>query len=145
MITRWRVHGAGTFLPSVQNLAEAELLGSIDGSNYFEMTGFRNNRHDWVDMPVTCEKPVRFVRLQVTKAEGPGALSNRAGLPSSTCSATRLDSSHGVAVESPLTFDIGFGRCLPDVHGVDRHRLVHTRAPYQRDVLAVVDAKLPPA
>ncbi len=77
-ITRWRVHGAGTFLPSAENVAEAEVLGSSDGSNYFKMAGFRNNHHDWVDMPVTCEKPVRFVRLQVIKAEGPGTLSNRA-------------------------------------------------------------------
>jgi hypothetical protein len=78
VITRWRVHGAGTFLPSIQNMAEAALLGSIDGSSYFKMAGVRDNRHDWVDMPVTCEKPVRFVRLQVIKAEGPGTASNRA-------------------------------------------------------------------
>jgi hypothetical protein len=78
LITRWRVHGAGTFRPALENMAEAELLGSLDGSTYFKMAGFNNNRQDWVDMPVRYETPVRFVRLQVVKAEGPGASSNRA-------------------------------------------------------------------
>jgi hypothetical protein len=76
VVTRWRVHGAGTFLPSTRNMAEAELLGSIDGTSYFKMAGFSKNRQDWVDMPVKCETPVRFVRLQVVKAEAPGSASN---------------------------------------------------------------------
>jgi hypothetical protein len=78
IVTRWRVHGAGTFLPSLQNMAEAELWGSSDGSTYFKMAAFRNNRHDWIDMPVTCEQAVRFVRLLVIKGEGPGTSTNRA-------------------------------------------------------------------
>ena len=76
MITRWRGHGAGTFLPAVENMAEGELLGSIDGSNYSPIAGFRDNRHDWVDMPVTCERPVRFVCPQVIKPQGPESSSN---------------------------------------------------------------------
>ena len=51
--------------------------GSSDGSAYFKMAGFGNNRHDWVDMPVTCEKPVRFVHLQVIKGEGLGTSTNQ--------------------------------------------------------------------
>ena len=78
IITRLRVHGAGTFLPAAQNVDHAKLLGSGDGSTYFEMAAFRGNRQDWVDMPVTCEKPVCFVRLQVIRGEKPGTGLNRA-------------------------------------------------------------------
>ena len=54
------------------NIAEAELLGSSDGSACSKMAEFHNNRHGWGDMPVTCETPVRFIRLRVIKGEGPG-------------------------------------------------------------------------
>jgi len=78
LITRWRVHGAGTFLPAALNMADAELLGSSDGTHYIKLAEFHNNRQDWVDMPVICDKRVAFVRLQVTRAEAPGTPSNRA-------------------------------------------------------------------
>jgi hypothetical protein len=80
IITRWRLHNAGTFLPSARNTFAAELWGSIDGGRYFPIAMLSDNRQDWVDMPVQCEKAVRFVRLSVSEAQQDAAAENRASV-----------------------------------------------------------------
>jgi len=78
IITRWRLHNAGNFMARSRNTFEAKLEGSVDGTDYFKISGFNNNTADWVDLPVTCGKPVRFVRLKVIRAQSPETKSNRA-------------------------------------------------------------------
>ena len=78
LVTRWRVHNAGSFAPHLRNTAAATLQGSLDGATWFVMGAFEDNAEDWVDLPVTSGRPVRFVRLEVSRAQQPGADSNRA-------------------------------------------------------------------
>ncbi len=73
VITRWRTHLAGTYLPHQLNAAAAELYGSIDGVEYRKLAEFKENTQDWVDLPVTSSDPVRFVQLRVTKVQQPGS------------------------------------------------------------------------
>ena len=77
-ITRWRLHNAGNFMERQKNTFEAELEGSADGTDYFKIDGFNNNTNAWVDVSVTCAKPVRFVRLKVIRAQAPETKMNRA-------------------------------------------------------------------
>ena len=78
IVTRWRVHNAGNFAPHTQNTAAATLQGSLDGTAWFALGAFENNTEDWVDLAVTSDRPVRFVRLEVKRAQQPGTGSNRA-------------------------------------------------------------------
>ncbi len=78
IITRWRTHLAGTFLPHQLNAAAAELYGSINGVDYRKLAEFKENTQDWVDLPVSGSDPVRFVQLRVTKSQQPGAVGNTA-------------------------------------------------------------------
>lgn len=71
VITRWRVHNAGTFGDRAANTAAADLEGSADGVTYQPLADFRNNTQDWVDLPLASASPVRFVRLKVP---GPAAI-----------------------------------------------------------------------
>ncbi len=67
VIGRWRVHNAGTFMPRELNTAAAELQVSEDGRNYLKIAEFHDNVQDWVDLPVQCAMPVRFVQLRVVQ------------------------------------------------------------------------------
>ena len=78
IITRWRLHCAGTFLSPAENIVAAELLGSEDGTSYEKMAEFNHNRQDWVDVPVTSATPVRFVQLKVIEAQPSGAAEDSA-------------------------------------------------------------------
>ena len=76
IITRWRVHNAGNFISAACNTRSAELHGSADGIHYFKIAAFTNNIQAWVDLPVSCAQPARYVQLRVLKAQQPGSLSN---------------------------------------------------------------------
>ena len=78
VITRWRVHNAGTFLGRSLNTAAAELHVSKDGREYFKVAEFSANLQDWVDLPVKGEIAARFVQLRVIKGQAPGATANSA-------------------------------------------------------------------
>ena len=80
IVTRWRLHNAGTFTDRRYNTSEAELEGSADGKNYVKLAGFANNTADWVDVPVECKRPVRFVRVRVIKGQEPKARENRSSI-----------------------------------------------------------------
>lgn len=78
VITRWRTHLAGTFLPHQFNAAQAELYASKDGLEYFKVAEFKDNIQDWVDIPVQCATPVRFVQMRVLKGQAAGTTGNTA-------------------------------------------------------------------
>ena len=78
IVTRWRVHNAGNYMARSYDTSDASLEGSDDGVSFFELSEFSNNSKDWVDMAVKCNKPVRFVRLRITKAQQAGSKENRA-------------------------------------------------------------------
>lgn len=82
VITRWRTHLAGTFLPHQLNAVDAELYGSINGVDYRKLAEFKENSQDWVDMSVQFATPVRFVQLRVTKDQQPGSSGNTARIAS---------------------------------------------------------------
>ncbi|MEK6796478.1 MAG: glycosyl hydrolase family 28-related protein [Spirochaetota bacterium] len=67
LVTRWRTHNAGTHMTRFRNTTQAELYGSADGKEYFKIAEFTNNTKDWVDIPVQCDTPVRYVQLKVIK------------------------------------------------------------------------------
>lgn len=69
MITRWRTHNAGTYLPRQFNTASAELWASAEGRDYFKLGQFEDNTQDWVDIPVKCATAVRFVQLRVLQCQ----------------------------------------------------------------------------
>lgn len=69
IVTRWRVHNAGNYMPQRYDTANAALEGSMNGTNYVKLAEFTNNTQDWVDNPVKSETPVRYVRLKITKPQ----------------------------------------------------------------------------
>jgi hypothetical protein len=97
LVTRWRLHNAGNFRSSAENVRATELYGSVDGNRYFKIAAFANNSQAWVDLPVTCEQAVHYVQLRVIQAQQPAAMSERAwiaafdvfGSPSPPASSTK--------------------------------------------------------
>lgn len=80
VITRWRVHNAGNYLPHSLNTLAAELSGSVDGERWVKLAEFRSNNQDWVDLPLESDVAAKFVRLTVTQAQKAGTGSNQANI-----------------------------------------------------------------